>query len=132
MTEAELAYQISESINRGWGLIQWWASISFGLLIVAHVAADKLNLFLLIVTIALYTSFSIMANNIVTLNFEVAYQYKVDLRALVEAGVEVTRGSRFWIKPGGGGGIFLEAAVSGTFISVISYLVYNFWKSKRN
>ena len=132
MTEAELAFQISESINRGWGLIQWWASVSFGLLIVPHVAADKLNFFLLFVVITLYTVFSLMVHDIVTYNFDVAHQYKSDLRVLVEAGAELTQGSKFWISPRVSSGIFMGFATTGTFICVISYLVYNFWKSMRN
>ena len=115
--------------------MQWWVSVSFGLLIIAHIAADKLNLFLLLITLALYIAFSTMVRGIAYYNFEVAHNYKEDLRALIKAGVEVTQvtqGTRFWLTPAGGNVPFMAIAAYGSFFSVMSYLVYSFWRTRRS
>lgn len=130
MTEAEIVYQLSEAANRSWSLLQWWVSISFGLLVVAHVASEKLNAFLLLMVITLYVSFSLLVGNIWRRYAGTVAAYKEDLQALVESGAEVARGTNYWIHHEG---IKLLAAfvLVFTFICVIAYLLYCYRESRR-
>ncbi len=54
MNEAELSYHLSMVLDRIWSMQQWWASVSIGVLIMAHLATSRLNLFLVILSLALY------------------------------------------------------------------------------
>ncbi len=59
MTEAEISYQLSEYLNRIWDMQQWWASISIGVLVMAHLASRPLNLLLVAISLGLYTSYTL-------------------------------------------------------------------------
>jgi hypothetical protein len=75
MTEYEILYLLSETFDRVWELIQYWSSVSFGYLILAYVAAPRLNLILIVVLSILYAAFSVqMFELLLTHNgFNLAY-----------------------------------------------------------
>ena len=58
MSEAEIIYAFTIRAELLWSLVQWWASITFGLLIAAHLGAGSIKLPLIILGILLYTIFS--------------------------------------------------------------------------
>ena len=62
MTEAELLMFATEAIDRLWSLMQWWASISFGLLVVAHIDSSRIGAYLAVLVPLLYTCFSFFSN----------------------------------------------------------------------
>ena len=128
MTEAEIVYQISEIFNRAWTLQQWWASISFGLLLVAHVASERLNGFLLTVLLTLYCAFTALVQQMLGRNLEMVHGYRESLQQIMEKGVALSPGSMVYAQPNPW---FHEAAawfaLVGTFVGTCSYLVYRYW-----
>jgi hypothetical protein len=58
MTEAEILAEVSAHGDRLWSVLQYWTSVSFGLLIAAHFAAERINKYALLGFLLLYTAFS--------------------------------------------------------------------------
>lgn len=133
MTEAEIVYQMSEIFNRAWTIQQWWASISFGLLLVAHVAAERLNGFLLVMLLTLYCAFTALVQQMLSRNVEMVYGYRESLQQMIEDGVELSAGSLVFARPNPW---YHEAiawiALVGTFLGTSSYLVYRYWSENRS
>ena len=59
MTEAEALAQISVYLEQMYMLLQWWVSVSFGLVAAAHFFAKRLNLSLLIFLLFAYTAYTV-------------------------------------------------------------------------
>ena len=132
MTEPEILAVLSESIDRTWYVQQWWVSISFGLLVLAHLASEKLNAVLLLTVIGLYTTFTFYIFSLLKLNYGVTNAYKKDLESLLESGVDLMNGTSFWVQQNTQIANNLgQITFLSTFICVISYLVYGYWKSRR-
>jgi hypothetical protein len=93
MTEAELIFQIAELIDRLWNLQQWWASISFGVLIVAHIGSNQLNIFLVAVILFLYTIYSVFMLDLLGHNFDIYIAFVADLQRMSDSGIELTSGA---------------------------------------
>ena len=85
MTEAELTYLLSEVIDRTWSMQQWWASISFGVLIIAHMAANKLNLLLVAIILGLYAAFTFYMGNILQIHLGEMAAIFQDIESLIKA-----------------------------------------------
>jgi hypothetical protein len=131
MNEADLLYHLSEAINRMWTLMQWWASISFGLLLVAHFAADKLNKYLMIFLSLLYIGFTAVIIQILAKNYGVAEAVYVDLAKIAESSDTISATSRFWLENRKSSFQFLlPVTLSGTFLGVWGYLIYCFRKQR--
>ena len=58
MTEAEIFADMAAHGDRVWSILQYWTSVSFGLLVAAHFAADQLNKYALFILLFLYSAFS--------------------------------------------------------------------------
>ena len=132
MSEAEIAYQLSEIYNRVWSIQQWWASISIGLLILAHLASEKLNLFLVLFIMALYSSFSLYVFNILGRNWNTITHYIQDLQSLVDAGQKLSSGTLTFLEPQSE--IITTVIIIvliATFMGCNAYLVYSYFKFKR-
>jgi len=69
MTEAELLGQAATAIDRMWTLAQWWVAISLGLVTAAHVAAERLNLFILLTILVLYVAYTSLVALAVVWNY---------------------------------------------------------------
>jgi hypothetical protein len=48
MTEAEILAGLAAHGDRVWSVMQYWTSVSFGLLIAAHFAAERINKYALL------------------------------------------------------------------------------------
>ncbi len=130
MTEAELLYHLSETFNRLWSLIQWWASISFALILVAHLTANKLNILLLSLILFLYCTFSFVLLSILGRHLGVINAIHSDLEALSSGESKVTNATEFWVTSQEPNFTILAiVALGGTFLGVIAYLIYRFFKS---
>lgn len=133
MSEAEIAYQVSEIYNRVWSIQQWWASISIGLLILAHLASEKLNLFLVVFIMALYSSFSLYVFNILGRNWNTVTHYIQDLQGLVDVGQKLSSGTLTLLEPQSEIVTTLIIIVLiATFMGCNTYLVYSYLKERRN
>jgi uncharacterized membrane protein len=69
MTEDQILNQFGENNALIFSLLQWWLSVSVGLVAAAHFFAKKLNLYLVVFLVMLYTCFSIYTHLFVTLTF---------------------------------------------------------------
>jgi hypothetical protein len=58
MTEAELVAQMAAHGDRLWSITQYWTSVSFGILIAGHFAADRIHWSILVFFGLLYLAFS--------------------------------------------------------------------------
>ncbi|MBT4518975.1 MAG: hypothetical protein HOC23_03130 [Halieaceae bacterium] len=125
MTEAELLSLLSEAIDRVWALLQWWASISFGLLLVAHLAGEKLNRFLVILLASLYCGFTGLIYGMVLKNSGAAEATYIDLEALAAANTPITATAQFLLQNQSQTLEFLlPMTMIGTFAGTLGYLFY--------
>jgi hypothetical protein len=129
MSESDIAFQLSELYDRWWSIHQWWVSVSFGLIAVAHFAGDKLNYVLAGFSLTLYAAFSIWLEFLVRYNIAVMGGFYTDLRVLRDSGQTLSNGARMYLEGFSQLGPYWdvagEAAKIGTFLGVISYVIYS-------
>ena len=128
MTEADLTYQISEILNRLWDLQQWWASVSFGVLVVAYLVGKQMSGILVCILLLLYTAYSVYMWDLMGVNVNVFYAYVGDLQKLSDSGVKLSAGTIEYLLPPKLGAILAPIALIGTFISVVGYTLYVFFR----
>lgn len=58
MTETEIVGQLAVHGDRIWSILQYWTSVSFGILVAGHFAANRMHWSVLILFGALYSAFS--------------------------------------------------------------------------
>jgi hypothetical protein len=131
VSEAELMESLFSIFDRYWAVVQWWASVSFGLLLVAHFAADRLRGLWVTGIIFLYVSYSAWVYLLLQYNVEVAKAMMGDLQELVTAGTASS-----------GTGVAVSSplvligtdigtlALSCTFLGCIAYLLYSYYARK--
>lgn len=127
MSEAELLLLGSESLDRMWSLIQWWASISFGLLVIAHIAADRIGIYVAVLVSMLYTGFSFVVHRIAQRNMGIVESIVGDLRVLKTAGVDLTMTAQYWMQGTDPGvKIAMPAVIIFNYISILGYFIYSY------
>lgn len=133
MSEYELIYLASEYINRTWNLLQFWASVSFGLIAVSHIASRHLTWAMVSIVSLLYVSFSIFVMSMISLNEKVVDGFLMDLEVLLEAGTLSTRGAEAIISfdPNLVQRLAIMGASIGTCISTLFFLWYCFIRARR-
>lgn len=129
MTEADITYQISEILNRLWDLQQWWASVSFGVLIVAYLAGEKLSGILVSILLLLYTVYSVYMWELLGVNSNAFLAYLSDLQYLSDSGVKLSAGAKAYLLPLRISSFLAPAALLGTFFSVFIYTLYVFFRA---
>lgn len=129
MTEYEILYLMSEAFDRIWALIQFWSSVSFGYLVLAHVAAPRLNVMIVLVLSLLYIAFSAQMLELLITHTGYVGGYLQEIKELSETvGLEsqaAVHANEY--KPQ-----FLGATISlfGTFTAALLYLPYCYYRSK--
>ena len=125
MTEAELLMIASEALDRMWSLMQWWASISFGLLLVAHIASSRIGTYLAVLVPVLYTCFSLGVVAIIGRNLGIVEAVYEDLRILQAGDIELSITAKYMVQGAGVVGSFaVPIALVATYIGVLGYFVY--------
>lgn len=81
MTEYEIVYLTSEYVNRTWEVMQFWASVSFGIIALSHLGARYLNLVMTLIVSLLYIGFTLFVVNILRVNGEVVSGFLLDLQS---------------------------------------------------
>jgi len=132
MTEAEITYQISEYLNRIWDMQQWWASISIGVLVMAHLASAHLNLFLIVISLGLYTSYTLYMSQMAGENYETIVALAADLQRLIDSGVVQSQNAIEQTAIVDTSPALYIVTYAGTYISVVSYLIYCYLKARKN
>ena len=132
MNEADITNQISEVLNRIWLMQQWWASVSFGVLIVAHVAGRKLGGLLIFVILFLYTVYSIYMWDLLGINAGIANGFVSDLENMSSSGATLTGGGSAYITTMNQrlSYFLVPLALFGTYFSATGYLIYSYFKGR--
>ena len=132
MSEYEIMYLLSESINRMWEVLQFWSGVSFGYMALSYVAARHLNIYLVAFLSILYVAFTLNMLGIMQLNRTVELGYITDLQALAEIGSLQSQASIIFLKEEANINVIpAMVAVYGTFVGALFYLPYNYYFSKR-
>tara|TARA_B100001540_G_scaffold12936_1_gene11377 strand:- start:3319 stop:3711 length:393 start_codon:yes stop_codon:yes gene_type:complete len=122
MTEAELLAEYALRIDRVWSMAQWWASVTFAVLLAAHLGARTLNKPIVSIMIALYTVFTAFVSLTIYANSENILAIKSSLLALEELTI---LGARM---AGEGGAGYLSllwfAILSFTYLATVYYTLY--------
>ena len=130
MSEAELIYQASEYLDMIWSMQQWWASISIGVLIMAHIASARLNLFLIIICIGLYTSYTLYMLQMSGENYETIFALATDIEALINNGEAKTHAAVELSEIRSTSPILYYITFGGTYLSVVAYVLFSFRRSR--
>ena len=121
---------MSEYLDRLWTLQQWWASISIGVLIMAHLATARLNLFLVLISLGLYTSYTAFVLQMLRENTETIAALALDLKALIQSGVANSKNATVLISTMDANPFLFYLTFGGTYLGVCSYLIYSYFKSR--
>lgn len=132
MSEADIIYQISEVLNRMWDLQQWWASVSFGVLVAAYLVGKHLNGFLISILLLLYSVYSLYMWELLGTNADVYVAFVDDLQGISESGVTLSSGASTYLSPPTMSYFLVPIVLIGTYMSVISYTIYVFCHTKNN
>lgn len=132
MTEYEIAALISEHVDRIWDVMQYWSSISFGLIALCHVAEKKITLPVCIILSILYITFSMFSYNIQALNDTIINSYMNDLSVLLAQEKLMTTGAQAIITtdPTELQMLTIRFVSIGTFISSLFFLWYSYFKNR--
>lgn len=132
MNEYNLLFAWSETTGHLWSIIQFWVSISFGLIVVAHIAAHKLNIVLVSTMILLYSLVSLFIGSLIVADGNILQAVYRDAASLIEtkeqASATISALANYQ-NNGQFGGYFIVIALPLTFLSTIAYLVYSFKNS---
>jgi len=133
VSEAEILEMLFSIYDRYWFIVQWWASVSFGIIMIAYFAADKLGVFTLVTVLALYCIYSGWVYMLLVYNVDVAYGLFADLDALNSAGELKTQGARVALEnPFVNYGTRLGMiALPATFLACIGYLLHAFFHVRK-
>ncbi|MFT4873293.1 hypothetical protein [Congregibacter sp.] len=131
MTEKEIVDLIFIIYDRYWTVLQWWASVSFGLILVAHFAVEKLKLTWIVGIIALYTTYSAWIWILLAYNISMVYGYGSDLLALsttgpLSEGTKAVLSFPYLIQ----GTVLGWVALSATFVLCNGYLIYTYFRMR--
>lgn len=133
MSEAEIVYQMSETFNRVWSMQQWWASISFGMIVLAHVASEKLNAFLVAIVITLYGAFTFFVFQMLGRNWQSVTGYIKDLQRISDSGQKLGDGTLAFMQPQNElVNLLIIVALYGTYIGCNAYLLYRYFAGRRS
>ena len=133
MSEAEIVEQLFSMFDRYWVIVQWWASVSFGLIMVAYFASEKIGPFLLVTVIGLYGIYSLWVFFLLAYNIAIGVGMLEDLDLLSSAGLLKSQGARVVLDhPFAAYGIWVGLiALPATFLSCIGYLLYAYFHARK-
>ncbi|MDO3385489.1 hypothetical protein QWI17_06500 [Gilvimarinus sp. SDUM040013] len=124
MSEYETVYLFSEYINRTWAVMQFWASVSFGLIALAHFASKHLNVFLTLLVSVLYAAFSVYVMVILRVSGVVADGFLAQLQVMVDASDSVNLGTQAILAsaPTAMQNAIIVSSFFGVFVGALLYL----------
>jgi hypothetical protein len=134
VSEAEILVQLFSVFDRYWFIVQWWASVSFALIMVAYFAANKLSALLVGTVLCLYLIYSGWVYMLLIYNIDIAYGLLADLNILSNAGELQSQGARValenqFIRYGTSLG---NVALPLTFFACIGYLLYAYFTARKS
>ncbi|MEP1471753.1 MAG: hypothetical protein ABJK25_12330 [Halieaceae bacterium] len=127
MSEPEILELVFTIFDRYWNVVQWWASVSFGLLLVAHFAAERLRLHWVVGVVVLYAVYSLWVYLLLDYNMEVAFAYIRDLSAIIGTDPASEGTQMLLTHPLALYGIKLGwIALTATYLACNGYLIYTY------
>lgn len=133
--ETAILELVAIAMGHAWSLLQWWASISFGLIALTHFGAPRLNRLLVIVLVTLYSLFTVFwwLNHSALVHELLGHvsdlktlQESQALGAAALAKVELFEGWR-----GIASAVIVLLCVLGTYVGTTAYLLHTFLKGQR-
>jgi hypothetical protein len=134
LSESELIEHLFNLYDRYWTIVQWWSSISFSLIIVAYLAADRLSKVIVATLLGLYTLYTIWAYLLMAYNLNMVASLFVDLASLHVAGGLQTEVALTAIQdklPDYGAKLGTIAQLA-TYIACVGYFLYAFRQARKN
>lgn len=133
MSEAEILEYLFSIYDRYWTIVQWWASVSFGVIMIAHFAADRLKAFLVITVLVLYVLYSAWVYLLLVYNVDIASGFFEDLDSLRRTGALQSHGARAasenpFVTYGTRLGMI---ALPATFLACSGYLIYAYIHARK-
>jgi hypothetical protein len=130
MTEADLLSQLSSFGDFLWSLMQYWTSISVGILIASHFVASRLNGFILAIFIIIYTVFTVQIVTLMQLELQAIKGIFMDLEIMAGKGVALSNTARQILEHSPVANdtlinqLFRLVMTGGMFLITISYPIY--------
>jgi Ca2+/Na+ antiporter len=137
MYELALVETMREAFGEIWSSLQWWASVSFGLIAVASLGRDRLNLLVTIGLTALYSLFTVYTLGNGSLMIAEATGAIQELAALRDSGELSAVGAltlQQYENPWAGlnfSFVFFGCFVA-TYVGSVAYLWYSYRKMSRS
>ena len=133
MSEADILEQLFSLYDRYWVIVQWWASVSIGIIMIAHLASEKISAFILMTILFLYTIYSLWLYFLLDYNLAITFGLVDELGSLAKAG-ELTAGGREALEhPSGQYGVWLGMlALPSTYLACSGYLVFAYIHARRS
>lgn len=134
MNESDVIEHLFSIYDRYWTIVQWWASVSFSLIIVAYFAADRLSKGIVATLISLYSLYSIWVYLLMAYNISIATALIADLELLRASKELMSQGALATLKyPFLAHGTWLGTiAQLATFMACIGYLLYAYVQGIKN
>jgi hypothetical protein len=114
--------------------VQWWSSVSFSLIIVAYLAADRLNKGIVTTLLGLYTLYTVWVHLLMAYNVNMAVALLADLESLRVAGSLQSQGAlvvlqdqlpEYGVRLG-------SVALLATFIACVGYFLYAYRETRKS
>lgn len=133
VTEADILEQLFNLYDRYWVIVQWWASVSFGIIMIAHFASEKIGAFLLLSILVLYSIYSLWLYFLLDYNMSISFGLIDDLGSLADVG-DLTEGARATLENRSGlYGVWLGLlALPVTFTACAGYLIYSYVHARKS
>ena len=134
MSEADIIESLFSIYDRYWTIVQWWSSVSFSLIIVAYLAADRLNKGIVTTLLGLYTLYTVWVHLLMAYNVNMAVALLADLESLRVAGSLQSQGAlvvlqdqlpEYGVRLG-------SVALLATFIACDGYFLYEYRETRKS
>ena len=134
MPDLLIAEQLRLALSQAFDLMQWWASISFGLLALIHFLRKQLNIAFVVLLFVLYAAFTYWSYVNIMLFVNEQIGYRNDLVELMNSG-QVTQGTLAHLEYLRGGTLrritfAFNVCFVGMYFGVSFYLVYSYWRGR--
>lgn len=98
MSEAEILAQINSVGEFLWSLMQYWTSVSIGVLIGSHFVASRLNGVIIALFLLIYVLFTIQIVLLLRVQMHSLQGLALDLRQLADSGNTLSNAAITWLK----------------------------------
>jgi len=134
LSEAEIIESLFSIYDRYWTIVQWWSSVSFSLIIVAYLAADRLNKGIVATLLGLYSLYTVWVYLLMAYNVNMAVALLADLESLRIAGNLLSQGALVTLqdKLPEYGTRLGSVALLATFIACVGYFLYAYRETRKS